>query len=131
MLRNATRAALVTGALAASLVLDVPVGAQAQDALPTVTYKLLPAALAVEAAQAAIAACKAQGYNVTAAVADRLGMPKDAPGVSSYLLGKLPLDQCLHTCRVEGLTIIPSGPRIPNPAEQLASPHLPRATAYQ
>jgi uncharacterized protein GlcG (DUF336 family) len=32
--------------------------------------------LAVEAAQAAIAACKAQGYNVTVTVADRTGMPK-------------------------------------------------------
>jgi uncharacterized protein GlcG (DUF336 family) len=42
--------------------------------LPTVTYKLLPAALSVEAAQAAVAACKAQGYNVTASVVDRLGL---------------------------------------------------------
>jgi uncharacterized protein GlcG (DUF336 family) len=45
----------------------------AQSALPTVTYKLLPAALSVEAAQAALAACKAQGYNVSVSVVDRLG----------------------------------------------------------
>ena len=37
---------------------------------------MLTAALAVEAAQAAIAACKAQGYNVTVTVADRIGTPK-------------------------------------------------------
>jgi uncharacterized protein GlcG (DUF336 family) len=42
--------------------------------LPTVTYKLLPAALSVEAAQAAVATCKAQGYNVTVSVVDRLGL---------------------------------------------------------
>src|SRR4051794_10877644 len=48
--------------------------ARAADPLPTVTYKLLPAALALEAAEAALAACKAQGYNVTVSVADRLGL---------------------------------------------------------
>jgi uncharacterized protein GlcG (DUF336 family) len=48
----------------------------AADPLPTETHKVLTAALAVEAAQAAIAACKAQGYNVTVTVADRMGTPK-------------------------------------------------------
>jgi uncharacterized protein GlcG (DUF336 family) len=43
------------------------------EALPIESHKVIPAALAVEAAQAAIAACKAQGYNVTVTVADRLG----------------------------------------------------------
>jgi uncharacterized protein GlcG (DUF336 family) len=42
--------------------------------LPTVTYKLLPAALSIEAAEAALAACKAQGYNVSVSVVDRLGL---------------------------------------------------------
>jgi uncharacterized protein GlcG (DUF336 family) len=46
------------------------------DPLPTETYKVLTAPVAVEAAQAAIAACKAQGYSVTAAVDDRNGMLK-------------------------------------------------------
>ena len=50
--------------------------ARAADPLPVETHKVLTAALAVEAAQAAIAACKAQGYNVTVTVADRNGMPK-------------------------------------------------------
>jgi uncharacterized protein GlcG (DUF336 family) len=46
------------------------------DPLPVETHKVLTAALAVEAAQAAMAACKAQGYNVSVTVADRLGTPK-------------------------------------------------------
>ncbi|HEY1503546.1 MAG TPA: heme-binding protein [Stellaceae bacterium] len=50
--------------------------AQAADSLPTVTYKLLTADLAIEAAQAAIASCKAQGWNVSVTIADRTGLPK-------------------------------------------------------
>jgi uncharacterized protein GlcG (DUF336 family) len=50
--------------------------ARAADPLPTETHKVLTAALALEAAQGAIAACKAQGYNVTVTVADRSGLPK-------------------------------------------------------
>jgi uncharacterized protein GlcG (DUF336 family) len=62
-------------ATAAVLVLTSINNATAQS-LPTETHKVLTAALAVEAAQAAIAACKAQGYNVTVTVADRAGLPK-------------------------------------------------------
>jgi len=51
------------------------ISAWAADPLPTETHKVLTAALAVEAAQAAIAACKAQGYNVTVTIADRAGTP--------------------------------------------------------
>jgi uncharacterized protein GlcG (DUF336 family) len=62
-------------ALAAAASLTALTGAAAlAQGLPTVTYKLLPAALSVEAAQAALAACKAQGYNVTVSVVDRLGL---------------------------------------------------------
>src|SRR6516165_2050921 len=43
------------------------------EPLPTQTFKVLPAALAVEAAQAAIAACKTQGYAISVAVVDRTG----------------------------------------------------------
>jgi uncharacterized protein GlcG (DUF336 family) len=50
--------------------------ARAADPLPTETHKVLTAALAVEAAEAAIAACKTQGYSVTVTVADRSGLPK-------------------------------------------------------
>ena len=50
--------------------------AWAAETLPVESHKVLSAALAVEAAQAAIAACKAQGYNVTVTVADRIGTPK-------------------------------------------------------
>ena len=50
--------------------------AQAADSLPTETHKVLTADLAVEAAQAAIASCKSQGWNVSVTVADRSGLPK-------------------------------------------------------
>jgi uncharacterized protein GlcG (DUF336 family) len=62
-----------TTSLAAILLALASAHAAAQG-LPTVTYKLLPAAIAAEAAQAALAACKAQGYNVTVSVVDRLGL---------------------------------------------------------
>jgi uncharacterized protein GlcG (DUF336 family) len=52
------------------------VNAFAADPLPIETHKVLTWELAVEAAQAAIAACKQQGYNVSVTVADRLGNPK-------------------------------------------------------
>lgn len=61
-------------AAAASLALLSGINPLAAQSLPTVTYKLLPAALSIEAAQAAVAACKAQGYNVTVSVVDRLGL---------------------------------------------------------
>jgi len=61
---------------AAGLAAFTDCGAMAADPLPTESHKVLTAELAVEAAQAAIAACKAQGYNVTVTVADRLGNVK-------------------------------------------------------
>src|ERR1700757_5251923 len=63
-------------AAASGLAALTGINAWAADPLPVETHKVLTAALAVEAAQAAIAACKAQGYNVTVTVADRNGMPK-------------------------------------------------------
>jgi uncharacterized protein GlcG (DUF336 family) len=63
-------------ATAAGLAALMSINAVAADPLPTETHKVLTAALAVEAAQAAIAACKAQGYNVTVTIVDRTGMPK-------------------------------------------------------
>jgi uncharacterized protein GlcG (DUF336 family) len=65
-------------ALAAAATLAVCTGthALAAEALPTETHKLLPAALAVEAAQTAIATCKGQGYNVSVYVTDRSGSPQ-------------------------------------------------------
>jgi uncharacterized protein GlcG (DUF336 family) len=62
-------------AVAAGLAVFTSMDAWCADPLPTETHKVLTAALAVEAAEAAIAACKAQGYNVTVTVADRGGMP--------------------------------------------------------
>jgi uncharacterized protein GlcG (DUF336 family) len=63
-------------ALAAGLAVSTGINAWAADPLPSETHKVLTAALAVEAAQAAIAACKAQGYNVSVVIADRTGTPK-------------------------------------------------------
>jgi uncharacterized protein GlcG (DUF336 family) len=48
--------------------------AAAQDA--TVTYKSLSPELAQEAARAALAECRKQGYQVAAAVVDRFGVPQ-------------------------------------------------------
>ena len=56
MIRSWTLAA-IAGGLAACSSID----AVAADSLPTQTFKILPAALAVEAAEAAIASCKGQG----------------------------------------------------------------------
>src|SRR5215469_15191726 len=63
-------------ALAAGLAARLSCPALAADPLPTESHKVLTAALALEAAEAAIAHCKSQGYNVTVTVADRLGAPK-------------------------------------------------------
>lgn len=51
------------------------VNAFAAELLPSETHKVLTAALAVEAAQTAIATCKGQGYNVAALITDRVGTP--------------------------------------------------------
>jgi uncharacterized protein GlcG (DUF336 family) len=65
MIRSWTFAAIAAG-LAASSSID----ALAADPLPTQTVKILPTALAVEAA---IASCKGQGYNITVTIVDRAG----------------------------------------------------------
>jgi uncharacterized protein GlcG (DUF336 family) len=63
------------------------------EPLPTETFKILPAALAVEAAQAAIASCRAQGYTISVAVVDRAGNLKlllvgDGAGALTPSLGR-------------------------------------------
>src|SRR5689334_3767224 len=63
-------------AAAAALSMFTTVSPLAAEGLPTETHKLLPVALAVEAAQTAIATCKGQGYNVSVSVADRSGLPQ-------------------------------------------------------
>jgi uncharacterized protein GlcG (DUF336 family) len=65
--------ALAAGAGLAAL---TGINAWAADPLPTETHKVLTVDVALEAAQGAIAACKAQGYGVTVTVADRMGNPK-------------------------------------------------------
>jgi len=63
-------------AAAALIALLAPLQAGAVDPLPTETHKLVPIALAFEAAQAAMAHCKTQGYNVTVTIADWNGQVK-------------------------------------------------------
>ena len=63
-------------AAAAGLAAFTGVNVVAADPLATETHKVLSTGLAVEAALAGIAACKAQGYNVTITVVDRLGQTK-------------------------------------------------------
>jgi uncharacterized protein GlcG (DUF336 family) len=67
-----------TNALAAGVVLVAftSFNAWAADPLPVETHKVLTAALAVEAAEAAMAACKEKGYSVSVVIADRAGAPK-------------------------------------------------------
>jgi uncharacterized protein GlcG (DUF336 family) len=63
-------------AAAAAIALLAPIQAGAVDPLPTETHKVIPIALAFEAAQAAMAQCKTQGYNVTVTIADWNGQVK-------------------------------------------------------
>jgi uncharacterized protein GlcG (DUF336 family) len=65
-------------ALAATAVLSAftSINAWAADPLPTEAHKVLTAALAVEAAQTAIATCKGQGYNVSVYIVERTGVPQ-------------------------------------------------------
>jgi uncharacterized protein GlcG (DUF336 family) len=60
----------------ASIVLLTSINVVPAEPLPIETFKILPAALAVEAAQAAIAACKTQGYAISVSIVDRAGNPK-------------------------------------------------------
>jgi uncharacterized protein GlcG (DUF336 family) len=63
--------------LAAAATVSVLIGgAMAAESLPTETFKVLPANLAVEVAEAAIASCKSQGYNVSVTIVDRAGNTK-------------------------------------------------------
>ena len=60
----------------ASLAAFASIEAFGAESLPTETFKLLPAQLAVEAAEAAVATCKSQGYNVSVTITDRTGNVK-------------------------------------------------------
>ena len=67
MIRSWTLAAIAGGLACSS------VAVLAADPLPTQTFKILPATLAVEAAEAAIASCKGRGYTISVAIVDRAG----------------------------------------------------------
>jgi uncharacterized protein GlcG (DUF336 family) len=61
------------GAAIAGVMIMAGVGGAVAQPLPTVTTKYLPLDLAIEAARAAMAACKAQGYDVSVTIVDRAG----------------------------------------------------------
>src|SRR5580693_8579039 len=67
-----TRTRLIA-ALAVTGLATLTSGAARAADLPSETRKVLPMSLAVEAAQAGIAACKEHGWNVSVTVADRTG----------------------------------------------------------
>jgi hypothetical protein len=63
-------------AAAAAVTAFTSINSLAAEGLPTETHRLLPVALAIEAAQTAIATCQGQGYNVSVSVAERSGLPQ-------------------------------------------------------
>lgn len=63
---------IITALAAAGIAALSSSAARAAD-LPSKTHKVLPMSLAVEAAEAGIAACKEHGWNVSVTVADRSG----------------------------------------------------------
>src|ERR1700704_4253274 len=107
---------------AAILTVSASINAWAADPLPTETHKVLTAALAVEAAQAAIAACKAQGYNVTVTVADRGGVPKvvivrdGPPGVGTEVTRRKAYTSAVQRVSTGDFTKRISAPNAFNPA---------------
>jgi uncharacterized protein GlcG (DUF336 family) len=79
--------------------------ALAADSLPTETHKYLPADLAVEAAQAAVAACKAKGFAVTVTIADRTGNPRVVlMGDGASALSREVTRRKAYTSAVRGIT---------------------------
>jgi hypothetical protein len=84
MIRSATLVAI--GGLAALSSIE----AVAADPLPTETFKVLPATLAVEAAEAAIASCKGQGYNISVTIVDRAGNLKSFLATNIERRGVIP-----------------------------------------
>src|SRR6516164_1262985 len=102
----------VIGTLVATLSGIPPAAA---DPLPTETFKVLPLTLAVEAAEAAIASCKADGA-VTAALVDRAGNIKvllagDGASVSSRDLSR----RKAYTAALRRITTTELGKAIANP----------------
>jgi uncharacterized protein GlcG (DUF336 family) len=110
-------------AAAAGLAAFTSFNAMAADPLPTETFKVLTTDLAVEAAQAAIAACKAQGYNVTVTVADRLGKVKvqivrdGPPGVGAESTRRKAYTSALQRVSTDAFTKRISAPGAFNPGQ--------------
>jgi uncharacterized protein GlcG (DUF336 family) len=90
--------------------------AQAADPLPTETFKVLPAALAVELAQASIAACKAQGYNISVSIVDRAGNTKlILVGDGAGALGRELSRRKAYTSAMQRVTTLDLAKRVATP----------------
>lgn len=63
------------------------------------------------------------------AVSDTFSMPSDTPGVTSYLLGKDSLKNLAIESKYQNVWVLPAGPQIPNPAEQLETPWVSQLLA--
>ncbi len=84
------------------------------------------------------AACQAQQGKLTLLIELDLrkpsldgsfALPADAAGVTDYLTGRRPLAECIHATQYPNLFILPAGPVIPNPSEELARETLGRMLA--
>lgn len=53
-------------------------------------------------------------------VGESFQLAPETPGVTDYLTGRKPLEQCIQSTRYENLHVMPAGPLISNPAEELA-----------
>ena len=63
-------------------------------------------------------------------IADSFGLDDKHPGVTDYLLGKSTLDSLVVPVPgVPSLYLLPAGPRVPNPAEQIAKPWVAQLLA--
>jgi len=49
------------------------------------------------------------------------GLDNAEKGLSTYLIGEYPLEDCIHDVGIEGLNVITAGPVPPNPSELIAS----------
>jgi uncharacterized protein GlcG (DUF336 family) len=103
-------------ATAAALAALVSVNSAGAQSLPTETFKFLPAALAVEAAEAAIASCKAQGYNVAVSIVDRTGNIKlILAGDGAGILGRDLSRRKAYTSAMQRVTTLDLAKRVATP----------------
>jgi capsular exopolysaccharide synthesis family protein len=93
------------------------------SSLPKEGKSTLACNLAIALAQAGVRTCLVEGDLRRPRVADYLGV-EGAVGLTNVLIGSATLDDVLQPWGGLSLTVLPSGPIPPNPAELLASQHM-------